>query len=64
MEEDKLWKIMARNTWNVALNVKIEMKLLWTPKPWLWMPMGGMTLKAYEKGDSERQCEKVVALNA
>ena len=28
------------------------------------MPIGGMVLKAYENGDSERQCEKVVALNA
>ena len=26
------------------------------------MPTGGMALKAYEKGDSECQCEKVVAL--
>ena len=24
MEEERLWKTMALNTWNVALNAKIE----------------------------------------
>ena len=26
MEDDKLWKIMTLNTWNVALNANTEMK--------------------------------------
>ena len=68
MEEDKSWKIITLNAWNVALNAKAEMddfeqlnygfKYL---KLWLWTPMGEIALKTY---DFKHLWKKVVALNA
>ena len=65
MEEDKLWKIMTPNTWNVALNAKTEtndfeqlnygFECLW--EEWLWRPIEMVALNA-QNSNSERQWEK------
>ena len=74
MEDDKLWKIMTLNAWNVALNAKTEMKdfeqlnygfeclIVYNGSERLWKwwlwTPKTMALNAYENVSSERLWEK------